>query len=81
MENNTAEIGDVDQEQGKFRFTARTSYYGTLIKPPIELEVCYEMFRGRPVFRAAFDGRGMSHEIELLNQQELREGFDRHLVS
>ena len=66
---------------GTFRHTANSSFYGTAILPPLELEVGYEMHRGRPVFRYAVDQRGVTHEIELLNQAELRESYQREVRS
>ncbi len=62
---------------GTFAHIATSSFYGTEISPPLELKVSYEMHRGRPVFREAIDQRGVSHEIELLNQGELRNSFRR----
>ena len=61
---------------GTFPHYATLSFYGTHIDPPLELEVHYEMHRGRPVFRSAIDLRGVSHEIELLNQSELRASYE-----
>lgn len=65
------------ESNGTFAHSATASFYGTAINPPLELTVSYEIHRGRPVFRSAIDRRGISHEIELLSQGELRESFDR----
>lgn len=65
-------------ETGSFRYVATSSFYGTLIKPPIELEVTFELFEGRPVFQSARDNRGLLHEVELLNQAELNLAFSEN---
>ncbi|MGK0187657.1 MAG: hypothetical protein ACI9R3_003445 [Verrucomicrobiales bacterium] len=64
------------ESNGTFSHAAITSFYGAEISPPLELRVTYEMHRGRPVFRSAIDRRGISHEIELLSQSELRQSFE-----
>ena len=64
------------ESNGTFSHLATCSFYGTEINPPLPLEVHFEMHRGRPVFREAIDPRGQSHEIELLNQSDLRRSFE-----
>ncbi len=64
---------------GTFSHLATSSFYGTKIEPPLHVEVTFEMYQGRPVFREAIDQRGISHEIELLDPAELRQSYDRHL--
>ena len=60
-----------------FQHTATKSFYGNEITPPLQLEISYEVHRGRPVFRKAVDQRGLSHEIELLNPSELHTSYLR----
>jgi len=62
---------------GSFPFVATCSFYGTEINPPLRLKIRYEMYRGRPVFREAIDERGLRHEIELLDQSDLRKSFQQ----
>ncbi|MCB1100621.1 MAG: hypothetical protein KDN22_33980 [Verrucomicrobiae bacterium] len=71
----TSPLGSTESN-GTFHHSATMSFYGTRIDPPLDLEVTFEIHRGRPVFRSAIDRRGVSHEIELLNQTELRTSFE-----
>ena len=69
-----------DQSTGTFTHVATSSFYGTEISPPLRLEISFEVFKGRPVFRKATDPRGLIHEIELLDLRELKNSYEKALA-